>query len=160
MRHLTMSENGINLLIKFEGMSKTLYLDTNSGIATIGISHILTRTERSSGKILINDNLVKYRLGLDNSLILNLLKQDLARFEKTVENVIVYLNQHKFDALVSFSFNVGVTAFENSTLLKLLNNGDYSEVPKQLKRWIYSSGKVKNGLIDKRRAEIELWYKF
>jgi len=67
------------------------------------------------------------------------------------------LNRNQFTALVSFVFNVGVTAFRESTLLRVLNFGRYTEVPSQLKRWIYDNGVVVNGLINRRNAEIELW---
>jgi lysozyme len=73
------------------------------------------------------------------------------------ESVTVPLNQNQFDALVSFSFNVGDNAFRGSTLLKLLNQGQYDQVPAQLRRWVRDNGHVVQGLINRREKEIVLW---
>ena len=61
--------------------------------------------------------------------------------------------QNQFDALVCWTFNVGGNALASSTLLKVLNNGVYEEVPHQLKRWNKAGGKVLEGLIRRRDAE-------
>lgn len=160
MLRLTMSENGIKFLMEFEGFEKKVHHDT-CGFSTIGIGHVLTKSEHSSGKILINNDFIQYRGGLNDQQIMDLLKQDLVIFENVVrESVKIHPNQNMFDALVSFAFCVGVTAFKNSTMLKLLNEGDYNGVFKQFRRWIYSNGKIINRLINKRRAEIELFRKF
>lgn len=152
----TISENGIKFLIKFEGFENKIHYDV-CGFSTIGIGHVLTKSEHSSGKILINNDFIQYRNGLSKQHIMDLLKQDLVIFEEVIrEDVKFYLTQNMFDALVSFSFSIGVTAFKNSTVLKLLNEGDYHEVLKQLRRWIYSNGKIVNRLISKRKAEIDL----
>jgi lysozyme len=67
------------------------------------------------------------------------------------------LNQNQFDALVSFAFNVGDGAFRSSTLLRLLNQGQYDQVPAQLRRWNMDNGHVVQGLINRRNKEIALW---
>ncbi len=63
----------------------------------------------------------------------------------------------QFDALVSFAFNVGQTSFATSTLLKLLNHGDYASVPAQLGRFIFAGGRRLPGLVARRAAEGRLF---
>ena len=67
--------------------------------------------------------------------------------------VEVPLNQDQFDALVSFVFNVGAGAFEGSTLLRLLNEGRYRDVPKQLDRWVKADGRTLEGLVRRRKQK-------
>jgi len=85
------------------------------------------------------------------------LSQDLNWFENEINYRVKNINQNQFDALVSFVFNIGGHAFRESTLLKKLNAGEYDQVPDQLRRWIYSGGKVVKGLINRREKEIERW---
>ena len=80
------------------------------------------------------------------------------RFDQAVnDGVTVALKPYQFDALVSFSFNVGVSAFKNSTLLSVLNEGKYDEVPGQLGRWVFSGGHKVQGLVNRRENEVKLW---
>ena len=67
--------------------------------------------------------------------------------------VTVPLSQHEFDALVCFSYNVGVGAFGTSTLLRLLNQGKREEAAAQLLRWTKAGGRELPGLIRRRRSE-------
>lgn len=69
----------------------------------------------------------------------------------------VPINQRMFDALVSFTYNVGVKALNDSTLLKLLNQRDYRGAADQFKRWNRAGGKVSNGLTKRRAAEEALF---
>jgi len=86
------------------------------------------------------------------------LSQDVRPAEQTVNNgVKVALNQNQFDALVSFTFNVGGASFNGSTLLKVLNQGQYAQVPDQLRRWNKAGGKVVQGLVNRRENEVKLW---
>lgn len=86
------------------------------------------------------------------------LKADLEKFATKVAALIkVKLNENQFGALVSFAYNVGLGAFEKSTLLRKLNAGDFSSVPSELRRWNKNDGKVMQGLINRREDEIKLW---
>ena len=67
--------------------------------------------------------------------------------------VHVPLNQNQFDALCSWVYNLGPANLKVSTLLKKLNNGEYEEVPAQIKRWNKAGGKVLEGLVRRRNAE-------
>ena len=154
---MNMSEKGKKLLAQWEGTILHVYNDA-VGLPTIGVGHLLTRDELTSGKIYIEGQLVKYANGLTQQQALDLLGQDLDKFEKVVdESVTVDLKQNQFDALVSFAFNVGAGAFKGSSLLKVLNQGQYAEVPDQLQRWAYAGGRLVQGLATRRENEIKLW---
>jgi lysozyme len=71
--------------------------------------------------------------------------------------VTVPLNQSQFDALVDFVFNLGAGAFSTSTLLRLLNGGDYAGAAGQFGRWNKDNGKVVAGLTRRRAAEAKLF---
>lgn len=154
---MKMSTHGLDLLKQWEGFESKVYKDS-AGLPTIGVGHLLTKSELSSGKISINGVTVQYVNGLTDTQVLDLLSQDVRPAEKAVNtNAKVVLNQNQFDALVSFTFNVGVGAFTGSTLLKLLNQGQYAEVPNQLLRWTRAGGQVVQGLVNRRQNEIKLW---
>ena len=86
------------------------------------------------------------------------LKKDLEKFEKAVNKYVnVEITQSMFDALVSFSFNVGATAFRKSTLLQKLNKGDYDGAADEFLRWNKGGGKVLAGLTKRRKAERQLF---
>lgn len=156
--NMTMSDNGVKLLHDWEGFKKHVYLDSG-GAPTIGMGHLLTKAERSSGKITIDGETIKYVGGLSGQKIMSLLKQDLQPVEELVNKlVVVPLEQCQFDALVSFAFNVGNGAFKHSTLLKSLNAKLYDRVPEQLKRWVHDGGLVVPGLQRRRGNEVKLWH--
>jgi len=154
---MQMSQHGLDLLQQWEGFELKVYNDS-AGLPTIGVGHLLTKSELSSGKIVIKGVSVKYADGLTNQQALDLLSQDVNPAEQTVGNgVKVSLNQNQFDTLVSFTFNVGGSAFTSSTLLKVLNQGQYAQVPDQLRRWTRAGGRVVQGLVNRRENEIKLW---
>ena len=151
------SDAGVDLIKKLEGCSRFVYED-QGGLPTIGIGHLLTRTENVTGKIFINGEPIFYQLGLTDRQCVALLRQDLAVPVNTVnEAVIVPLNQNQFDALVSFVFNVGCGNFRKSTLLRVLNSGNYEKIPEQMKLWCYVNENVSKGLQKRREEEIRLW---
>ena len=83
-----------------------------------------------------------------------MLEKDLEIFEGYVEdNVKVPLTQCQFDALVAWTFNLGVGNLRSSTLLKVLNQGKYELVPSEMRRWNKAAGKTLEGLIRRRKAE-------
>jgi len=154
---MQMSDNGLQLLKEWEGCILNPYRD-QAGLLTIGVGHLLTRSELTSGKIIIKGVPVKYGGGISNEQAMDLLAQDVLPAERAVmDGVIVPLTQNQFDALVSFVFNCGVGAFHGSTLRKELNQGLYANVPFQLRRWNRAGGEICDGLIVRRRQEIKLW---
>lgn len=154
---MRMSDNGRKLLTEWEGKKDKVYRDS-AGLLTIGVGHLLTKDEITSGKILIAGVPVKYEAGLTDQQIDKLLEQDLSWAESAVNTYIdVELNQNQFDSLVSFTFNVGKQAFFSSTLRKVLNQCRYDLVPAQLMRWVRAGGNVVDGLVNRRNNEIKLF---
>lgn len=88
----------------------------------------------------------------------DILRKDLARFESGVLRLIkVPLTQGQFDALVSFSFNVGLGNLQNSTLRMKLNRGDYEGASEQFLVWTKAGGRVLPGLVKRRTHEQEMF---
>lgn len=86
------------------------------------------------------------------------LKEDIEKFADGVLGLIkVRLTTNQFGALVSFAYNIGLGAFQKSTLLRKLNLGDLASVPSEMRRWNKNDGKVMQGLINRREKEIALW---
>lgn len=142
------SEKGINLIKSFEGFSSTPYLDI-AKIPTIGygFTHYLDGT-----KVKLSDKAISLEQAE------NILKLSLRNYENVInENVKVQLNQNQFDALASFVYNVGGTAFKNSTLLKKLNQVDYLGAAEEFLRWNKAGGAENKGLTRRREAEKALF---
>ena len=136
------SENGIELIKDFEGRRLVAYQDS-VGVWTIGYGHTKTAHE---GRLIIKSTADR------------LLAEDLAEFEKYVEEyVTVTLTQNQFDALVSWTFNLGPGNLQESTMLRKLNQGLYTEVPDEMRRWNKAGGEVLKGLVRRREAEAELF---
>jgi lysozyme len=86
-----------------------------------------------------------------------MLNKDLIPFARSVDrSVKVPASEYQKAALISFSYNVGVKAFESSTLLKKLNSGDSSGACDEMRRWNKAGGKVWKGLINRREIEREI----
>lgn len=157
MLPLNLSQHGEDFIIGLEGVELKAYKDS-AGLWTIGIGHLLTRDELTSGKIEIRGTLIKYRDGLTKQKVFDLFEQDIRTYTNAVAALIdKKLSQNRFDALVSFTFNVGIGAFRNSTLRKKVNDYKFKDVPTEFGRWIYSGGKIVKGLKNRREAEIKLW---
>ena len=132
------SKEGLALIKKFEGCRLESYR-CSANVLTIGYGH--------TGGVLETDVITQ-------DVADKLLEQDIEKFEKYVNvNVVVELNQSQFDALVAWTFNLGVGNLRQSTMLKKLNEGDYQSVPSEMKRWNKAGGKTLEGLIRRRKAE-------
>lgn len=152
-----MSIPGRRFLERLEAVSLVVYKDP-VGLPTIGVGHLLTRDERSSGKIIIDGEPVRYSPSLTAEQVDKLLAQDLDPVENNVVDVVrIPLTQYRFDALCSFSFNTGQHAFNTSTLLKRLNLGDLSGAIDQFGRWVYAGGQRLDGLVRRRKLEARLF---
>ena len=155
---MKMSGKGRKLLAQWEGYKKKVYKDSG-GKLTIGVGHLLTQKEIASGHIIINGHAVSYKNCLTDEQVVDLLGQDLPRFEQDVDRTIkVDLNQNQFDALVSFAFNIGDGAFgDHIGVVRVLNAGMYDAVPGELRKWRKDNGKIVQGLVIRRENEIKLW---
>lgn len=149
---------GVQMIMRLEGTRDTVYLDA-VGLPTVGVGHLLTKDELSSGRIIAkNGGIIDIRKPLNYGEIYALLMDDLAEYEYAINtNITQTLNQHQFDALVSWAFNVGAGAVARSTLRKLLNAGNFEAVPAQLRRWDKAGGRVLRGLQNRRDTEVRMW---
>lgn len=87
----------------------------------------------------------------------DLLQKHLVPYAKSVErSVKVPASEYQKAALISFSFNVGISAFEHSTLLKKLNARDYAGACDEMRRWTFAGGKQWKGLMNRRDVEYEV----
>ena len=118
---MKLSDNGAKVLILREGLKLKAYRDTK-GILTIGVGH--TGPEVTEGLVWTKEKAHE------------VFKQDVAWAEDAVNLVKAPLTQNQFDALVSFVFNIGAGAWKRSTMLKMLNAGDYVGATKQFDRWV------------------------
>ena len=83
---------------------------------------------------------------------------DLSKFEQAVSLLVkVPLTQYQFDALVSFTYNLGIGSLKSSTMLKMLNEGYYSNAGLQLLRWTKNDGVEMVGLVRRRKAELKMF---
>ncbi|MDE2102092.1 MAG: lysozyme [Patescibacteria group bacterium] len=128
--------------MNFEGCRLQAYQDQR-GIWTIGYGHTAGVTP---SEVITQ--------GEANELLAN----DLRIFEAGVNSAVEHsITPNQFSALVSFAFNVGITAFEDSTLLRLVNDGDYAGAQQQFARWVWAGNVVDLGLQRRRAAEAALF---
>ena len=135
---MNISEEGLSLIKKFEGCELKAYRCA-ANVLTIGYGTTKGVTED---------------MEITKEEAENLLKEEMHEYEGYINDMVkVPLEQHQFDAMVSWVFNLGSGNLSSSTLLKKLNNSEYDEVPAQIKRWNKAGGKVLDGLIRRREAE-------
>ena len=139
---MKISAEGLALIKKFEGCELEAYQDA-VGVWTIGYGHIKGVEE---GMTITKDQAEE------------MLLEELVEYETHVLNAVKnQLDQCMFDALVSWTYNLGPTNLNNSTMLKVLNAGQYDDVPAQIKRWNKAGGKELEGLVRRREAEALLF---
>ena len=142
-----LSQKGAAFIAHFEGLKLKLYNDP-VGHATIGVGHLVHKGPINGSEA------AEFKRGITRERAFELLQQDAASAADEISrSVKVALTQAQADALISFTFNVGTGAFRDSTLLRLLNGGDYTSVPAQLDRWTKASGQTLPGLVTRRKAE-------
>lgn len=139
---MTTSSNGRRMVEGFEGLRTTAYQD-QAGVWTIAYGHTqgvkkgdtCTQTEADE-----------------------FLAEDLRTAEAAVNHfVTAAINQNQFDALASFTFNVGAGSLQHSTLLSLLNQGAYQGAANQFLAWDMIAGKASTALLGRRKQERALF---
>ena len=141
------SDKGIALIKQFEGCKLTAYQDS-VGVWTIGYGW----TQPVDGKP------IRAGMTINQETAERLLKTGLVSYESAVSRLVkVGLTQGQFDALVSFTYNLGARSLSTSTLLRKLNAGDYAGAADEFLRWNKAGGKVLNGLTRRREAERALF---
>ena len=138
-----------NLLIQklkeFEGLRLVAYKPTKAERWwTIGYGH-------SAGDVRAGMRITKEKAE-------ELLRRDLFFVEKFVNGIPKVRTQGQFDALVSFTYNVGLGNLSRSTLLnKIMHDAPTIEIQREFMKWVYSGGKKLDGLVKRRRWEAERW---
>lgn len=142
---MKVSKTGIDLIKKFEGLRLDAYR-CPAGYLTAGYGH---RSNVTKDTVMTEEEAE------------NLLKQDLKTFEQGLCKMLnaeeLNVTQNQFDALISFAFNLGLSALAGSTLWRLFTHGDIQGAADEFPKWIYAGGKPLEGLKRRRQAERELF---
>lgn len=141
------SKRGIELIKRFERFSPVSYPDGHG--RSIGYGTFIDSTSEQW----LHTATISEAQGED------LLKKDIGRFEHAINQEINGLNQNQFDALVSFTYNVGAAAFRASTLLRKAKvNVNDPSIHYEFLRWNKSKGQVLSGLTERRKQEAALYF--
>ena len=137
------SNKGIDFIKSFESFSPITYI-CSAGVPTIGYGHAIRSGEHFEG--------------ISKCQAEEILVQDLYLAEKSVSrNITAPLEQNQFDALVSFAFNLGLGAFQRSTLRQALLRGDKKAAMESLVKYCRAGGKILRGLQTRRLDEKALF---
>lgn len=143
---------GLSLVKEFEGFVPKWYPDAAYGwkVPTIGYGHT---DAAGNPKYATNKGLV-----LSEADATDILRNDVQKYADAVSNAVkVPLTDNQFDALVSFTYNLGPGNLNKSTLLRKLNAGDYDGAANEFGKWVKAGGKTLNGLVRRRKAEADLF---
>lgn len=136
---LVLSASAIIGIVVHEGYSDTAYIPVAGDVPTIGFG--------TTTGVKLGDKITPVK-ALERALT------DVNAFEATLKQCVkVPLHQYEYDAYISLSYNIGSKAFCSSTLVKLLNSGDYEGACKQILRWDKFQGKPLRGLTIRRQSE-------
>jgi GH24 family phage-related lysozyme (muramidase) len=144
MRHVT--EAGLDLIKHFEGFSPTIYV-CPGGWPTIGYGRVVREAERE-----------RFASDIGEDEAEDLLRRDVGVAERAVLRLIsVPLTDSRFDALVSFTYNLGSGALQRSTLRRRVNREEHAAVPAEFRRWVFAGGRKLKGLVRRREAEARIY---
>lgn len=140
------SKHGLDLIRCFESFAPAIYI-CPAGYPTIGYGHLITETNKE-----------QFLDGVDDDEASELFRSDVGKAERAVLRLIaVPLTQGQFDALVSFTFNLGSGALQRSTLRRKVNREEHDDVPAELMKWVWAGGRKLKGLVKRRAAEGALY---
>ena len=137
--NMNISDDGFDIIKKFEGCELEAY-KCAAGVWTIGYGHTKDVQEGD-----------KWTEEKSEFMLWRELEDEYEHYVNSL--VTVPLNQCQFDALVSWVYNLGPNNLKSSSMLRVLNEGKYDEVPAQMKKWNKANGKVLAGLTRRREAE-------
>ncbi len=141
---MELSAEGLELIKKSEGFRSREYKDV-AGFQTIGYGHRVTQAE-------------SFPRGVGEPQATALLLHDVCKAEESVARLVhVALTQGQFDALVDFCFNLGAGRLAESSLLRELNAGHHEAAGRQLLLWDHAGRQVFPALVERRKAEFQLW---
>lgn len=138
---MKISQKGLDLIKRFEGLRNESYR-CPAGVWTIGYGHT---GDVQPGAIITEEGAEA------------LLRKDVERFEEGVTHIVGPCKQQQFDALVCFSFNVGLGALKTSTLLKKHKQGDFAGAANEFLKWNRAGGSILPGLTRRRAQERGLY---
>ena len=139
---MNISQEGISLIKKFEGCELEAYYDA---VNVLTIAYGRTKLVKA-GDTCTQEQADAW------------LEEELHEYGGYVNNAVkVDLTQNQFDSLTSWTYNLGPSNLNSSTMLVKINEKDWDEVPNQIKRWNKAGGNVLKGLIRRREAESLLW---
>lgn len=166
---MKVSDKALKMLKHHEGVRTKPYRDV-VGLWTVGVGHLMypeqaalpNRKNAKSGYTgpFREDFAIKFEDFREFSMeeVDDILKRDLERFERGVDRLItVPLRQNQFDALVSFSFNLGLGTLQRSTLRQKVNRGDFEGAADEFLKYVMAGGKVFRGLVIRRTDERNLF---
>jgi len=147
---MRLSDNGLRLIQEFEGLRLTSYL-CSAGVPTIGY-----------GATFYHDG-TKVKLGqtITRDQANQLLKDHVKEFEQSVIGLLntTKVNQNQFDALLSFTFNLGAGNLAKSQLLRFIKaNPNDPKIAAEFAKWNRAGGEVSSGLVRRRKKEAELYF--
>jgi lysozyme len=145
-------DKGLKVTKEVEGFRGSLYNDAARN-CSIGYGHKIKKNPCDGSEP------PEFHRGITEPKAGGLLTQDMEAARMSVmTGASVKLSDGQYAALCDFTYNVGAANFKGSTLLKLINQGDFDKVPAQFRRWVVASGREVDGLRARREREIELFF--
>lgn len=133
---------GFVSLVAYEGYKDTAYVPVPGDVPTIGIG--------TTDGVKMGDKITPPQA-------IQRAARDVSKFEGAIKRCVkVPLAQHEYDSFTLLSYNIGESAFCSSTLVKILNTGDYAGACKQILRWNQFQGQVLPGLVKRREGEYKM----
>jgi lysozyme len=158
---MKISNDCLKMIVHHEGKRNKPYR-CPALLFTVGVGHVLYPEQN---KLKLEDR-ISFKLKPEDDRfftdeeVYEILQKDLRRFERGVLRLCpMGLTQHRFDALVSFAFNVGLGNLQRSTLRMKHNRGDYDGAAQEFLKWSKAAGKVLRGLLIRRTDEMNLYKK-
>lgn len=147
---MKLNARGYNLIKQYEGYSDRPYL-CPAGVPTIGYGNTYYP---NGAKVKLTDKQINREYANDLlEFVADKFALDVLKLVKSI------ITQNQLNALTSFAYNLGVTNFKNSTLLKKVNaNPNDPTIKEEFLKWNKANGKILQGLINRRRAESNLYF--